>query len=549
MSPIADTKDAIGNKLGVSVLNLDALSSDDNRHFPLRIPPYQRPYAWGERQVRQLLHDLREAYRDPERKKQPYLMGTLILHKTDGEENSAGSEIVDGQQRLITLSLLLISLNTNQQIPLSAIPRHGQSLENLQDNKSLIDTWLDEWVEEKNSFQEFVRDQVHFLVIPAPTLDDAFTFFDSQNSRGKPLAREDLLKAHHLRHLARPQGADEVKEKQAWEEMERGYVRDWEQLDLARDGEQSRLRRLLHVLIGSARLYARHEFHSLDVLDEFRAQLRGTRDGHHFRFNRYQQPPIFKKWRQHIDADGPMLELFWNLHDDDVCQCGNRLRIRTRSWLWMPFRLTQALEGGEQMFWFLEKYDKLEKELFVNVVEKCLLWKAIRDAQAGFNGGEIYLKSAFDAAMLFYYDKFETEHIDLAAVHFEHFFFHLRLAQSSVRAASLGKLLRTERECSPDNKIRHPFYLIEHSASPAHLFEELTETCERLWKRDSRDILDRVQRATGRSADYWTAMYGETGSYKKCLSDDAQNDSPIWKLKRMMRRAMDPQPATKVNNE
>jgi len=525
--------DDLPANLDVHVLSLHELSLYSPK-IPgkLTIPPYQRPYSWGERQVRQLLNDLRDASR--ERKAQPYLMGTLILCKADDSGASGIFEIVDGQQRLVTLSLLLISLDHGAQTPIREIPHHGQSLENLQDNKALIDGWRDEWMpDDAVAFRAFVTGQVRFLVITAPSLDDAFAFFDSQNSRGKPLAREDLLKAHHLRHLPRSTPMDED-DKRQWEEMERGYVRDWERLDLAKDGEQSRLRRLLHVLIGSARQYARHEFRSLDVLDEFRAQLRGTRtqDGRHFRFNRYHQPPIFTKWRQ----CGQALELYWDLPDGGFKQDGDRLCINVQPWRWMHFQLTQALEGGEQMFWFLKKYDELEKALFPKVMEKhCETWLRIRNAQAAFNNGEVYLKSAFDAAMLFYYDKFETEQLDLAAVHFEHFFFHLRLALYSVKGASLSKLLRIESELSPDQRIRHPFYLIEHSASPDHVFTELTESCERLWNRDRDAILDRVRSAPNRSAKYWNAMYVDaSGPYQRLPEDKWA----IWALKRQMVRTV-----------
>jgi uncharacterized protein with ParB-like and HNH nuclease domain len=66
-----------------------------------QIPRYQRPYSWGEDQLEKLWDDLREAQvNDPN-----YFLGSIITAKPEG--NSTYLDIVDGQQRLTTLSILL----------------------------------------------------------------------------------------------------------------------------------------------------------------------------------------------------------------------------------------------------------------------------------------------------------------------------------------------------------------------------------------------------------------------------------------------------------
>ena len=65
------------------------------------IPDYQRPYKWTVKNVQQLIDDLLTHFRDSK----VYRIGTIVLYKNDGK-----SEIVDGQQRLTTLSLLLYKL-------------------------------------------------------------------------------------------------------------------------------------------------------------------------------------------------------------------------------------------------------------------------------------------------------------------------------------------------------------------------------------------------------------------------------------------------------
>lgn len=70
--------------------------------YDFRIPDYQRPYAWEVEQARQLLDDLVEALeRDGD---EPYFLGSMVLVKSDGD---ADSEVIDGQQRLTTLTILL----------------------------------------------------------------------------------------------------------------------------------------------------------------------------------------------------------------------------------------------------------------------------------------------------------------------------------------------------------------------------------------------------------------------------------------------------------
>ncbi len=82
----------------------------------LKIPKYQRPYKWTAKNVIQLLDDIVEAKNE---NKEIYRVGTLILH----QDQEVGAEekiynIVDGQQRIITFSLLLKALHEVSKIPL-----------------------------------------------------------------------------------------------------------------------------------------------------------------------------------------------------------------------------------------------------------------------------------------------------------------------------------------------------------------------------------------------------------------------------------------------
>ena len=69
--------------------------------FDFEIPDYQRPYSWGRDETFQLLDDLQASLdRDID---EPYFLGSIVLVKDKG---IAAAEVIDGQQRLTTLTVL-----------------------------------------------------------------------------------------------------------------------------------------------------------------------------------------------------------------------------------------------------------------------------------------------------------------------------------------------------------------------------------------------------------------------------------------------------------
>lgn len=66
-----------------------------------RIPGYQRPYSWNFDQCKQFYRDLYDAFRRDD----DYFIGNLVL--AHGRKNKNTYEVVDGQQRIITLWILL----------------------------------------------------------------------------------------------------------------------------------------------------------------------------------------------------------------------------------------------------------------------------------------------------------------------------------------------------------------------------------------------------------------------------------------------------------
>ena len=71
------------------------------------IPDYQRSYAWNLERVEDLWEDLMGGYLDnPDSMRGEYVLGPLVLAK----QKRNAYEVVDGQQRLVTLALMLCAL-------------------------------------------------------------------------------------------------------------------------------------------------------------------------------------------------------------------------------------------------------------------------------------------------------------------------------------------------------------------------------------------------------------------------------------------------------
>ena len=78
------------------------LSKVFSNDYTFVVPEFQRPYSWGIDQAEQLLDDL--LYSATTEPTHPYFLGSIVVIKDD---SSPVSQIVDGQQRLTTLTILL----------------------------------------------------------------------------------------------------------------------------------------------------------------------------------------------------------------------------------------------------------------------------------------------------------------------------------------------------------------------------------------------------------------------------------------------------------
>ncbi len=194
----------MGYQVTLNILNLGQVLECN-----LIIPDYQRDYCWGDKQLKTLLDNILEYFVHPQTKSE-YRMGTVILQ----DKGNLNYDLIDGQQRLTTLALLIHEISEiqrNNKLEVSSLLKRSVTI-NTQNaiNNSLF--LIKKYLINKISFSQTIdlvnslKNNITFSVLilnKDTSLDLAFTFFSSTNSRGKPLSDYDLLKAHHLRYLSK----------------------------------------------------------------------------------------------------------------------------------------------------------------------------------------------------------------------------------------------------------------------------------------------------------------------------------------------------------
>lgn len=189
----------------------------------LKIPEYQRPYKWTVKNANQLLDDIIQAMNE---KKEVYRVGTLILYYNKDNQQY---EIVDGQQRTITFSLLIKALDKNEKINFlnQQLVANQYNLHNVAVNYRAFerrfkiynnDNEKEKRRHENEYLKDFIKSHCELIVVITEDLSEAFQFFDSQNARGKALYPHDLLKAYHLREMRDVSAEETKKAVKIWED-------------------------------------------------------------------------------------------------------------------------------------------------------------------------------------------------------------------------------------------------------------------------------------------------------------------------------------------
>ncbi len=177
------------------------------------VPLYQRAYAWEEKEIVQLIHDIYYMEQDDSGK---YYLGSLIVSRSDDEY-----EVIDGQQRLTTLFIILkclcdkgaLSHVVSNTLRFSCRDKSNYTLKNLfhliEDAKieenicAGRDIVLGEMNKADFSVECFVDHlkKVVLYRIEVPENTDLNRYFEIMNTRGEQLEQHDILKASLMSFL------------------------------------------------------------------------------------------------------------------------------------------------------------------------------------------------------------------------------------------------------------------------------------------------------------------------------------------------------------
>jgi uncharacterized protein with ParB-like and HNH nuclease domain len=246
--------------------SIEQLFTGDIRYA---VPKYQRSFAWGTDEIGELWEDLVAAIN----RKGEYFLGTIVLHR----KQSGPQEIIDGQQRLASLTMILSAIRNvflasqdkraeqimhsflgakdfsrnaslNSKLVLNQTNNEtfyqyileSKDLEDIEkvcktkdlhpSNRLLLEAYkyflekiLTEVGIKGTQSDEFLvplidtlRSQVKLITIPVTSEEDANLFFESLNARGKELAISDLVK----NRLYFEVGDQVTRAQQLWEQME-----------------------------------------------------------------------------------------------------------------------------------------------------------------------------------------------------------------------------------------------------------------------------------------------------------------------------------------
>ena len=258
----------MSNKITGKEYPLSKIFSAD---FEYHIPGYQRPYAWTEEETGILFDDLYEFFQTEAIDN--YFLGSIVLIK---DENKPYADVIDGQQRLTTLSILFSvmanSFHTEayrnnckkylqeegnilegiaaqpriflrdwdqdffskyiQDIQLDALVQidpvtlDTEAKRHIQKNCTVLREKFSEVFNDENDllkFTQFILTRCFLVVVSTPNQESAFRVFSVMNSRGLDLLPTDIIKSMTIGKLPKD---EEQKYTEKWEELENLTGRD-----------------------------------------------------------------------------------------------------------------------------------------------------------------------------------------------------------------------------------------------------------------------------------------------------------------------------------
>jgi hypothetical protein len=192
------------------------------------IPLYQRNYAWSIEEIQQLLQDIYKQFNKDE--KSYYFIGSLVVLK----RKNGQYEVIDGQQRLTTISLIAKQLNPELKTPMlqydsrpevegflshyfqngdianstnnhlishfvEAVDHIQSANLNIKETSKHTLTTLRSKVSKR--FKDYFFNQVQIVQVEIPTDTDVAHYFEIMNNRGEQLEQHEIVKAKLLDNI------------------------------------------------------------------------------------------------------------------------------------------------------------------------------------------------------------------------------------------------------------------------------------------------------------------------------------------------------------
>lgn len=231
LSSLVTSNIVVASTSVAALLNGESIRGSDDGLIDgrLTVPEYQRPYRWQIKHLQRLLNDLTEYFSAPEGLAAPahdFYLGSIIVHQSRlPRMHSDVLNIIDGQQRLITLALLAHVLKQRglaKGIKLDSPESQVRALSNLR--------WL-----EQQALPAVDFSRINITLVVTRNEDDAYRFFETQNTGGVRLDGPAILKAHHLRGVSRQEQDSQARRWEAWGKLDDTMdalmkARHWQQL-------------------------------------------------------------------------------------------------------------------------------------------------------------------------------------------------------------------------------------------------------------------------------------------------------------------------------
>ena len=352
--------------------------------FDYAIPSYQRPYAWTEVQAGDLFSDLYDFF--VKEKDDTYFLGSIVLIKDEGKPNA---EVIDGQQRLTTLTILLAALTSyfsgdlrsdfenylrepgrasqglmpkprltlrerdrkffadyvqnlkfKELIALDPAQLDNESQRNIRRNAELLlqklDVSFQGATERLCEFGAFLVQRCFLVAVSTPSQQAAFRVFSVLNSRGLDLLPTDIIKSDIIGNIKSPDKQDDVTER--WEELE---------VQTGRDGFAE--------LFGHIRMIFAKEKARRTLLEEFREQV----------IKKYESPETLMSTVVEPFAEAYLIAKKCQYLSTTNAAAVNALlkwlnRIENSDWLpsAIKFLATQG-KNADYVLWFFRKLERL----------------------------------------------------------------------------------------------------------------------------------------------------------------------------------------------